>query len=328
VLRFALVLFLVALALVPGSSAAVRVDATSCSVDFRARNANLDCALAIPGGAVTLAGSLVISADVRGDERAAFTYDGLGRLLAADVGGAQTSYRYGDDGRLTAASGPGGLVSYAYDSLGRLVAAGDARLACGDLGLTRAVGADGSTVDYSYDSAGNLITADAGTSSARFAYDAHGRLTGAAVDGSTTAYRYSGSLPVLRVTDGETTQYTYDGQRRLVRSSGGDTVSYSYDTDGSLRAVADSAGVTRFTYDRGGRLLGIAEPDGVATAFAYNEAGFLSLVVPGTGAEVIVDFEEGTPGQPLIFDAVYTDSRGRSFSLSPRGRLATCSTCP
>ena len=125
-------------------------------------------------------------------------------------------------------------------------------------------------------------------------------------------------------------QHTYDGQRRLVRSasSTGDTVAYSYDTDGSLLAVADATGVTRFTYERGGRVVGITEPDGVATAFAYNDVGLLSLVAPGSGDDVVVDFEEGTPNQPLIIGAVYTDSRGRSFSLSPRGRLATCSTCP
>lgn len=92
--------------------------------------------------------------------------------------------------------------------------------------------------------------------------------------------------------------------------------------------MADATGVTRFTYERGGRVVGITEPDGVATAFAYNDVGLLSLVAPGSGDDVVVDFEEGTPNQPLIIGAVYTDSRGRSFSLSPRGRLATCSTCP
>jgi hypothetical protein len=109
--RLALVPCLLALVFVPGTSAALRVDATSCSVDFRARNANLDCAVSMPGGTVTLAGLPVISAEIRGGERAAFTYDGLGRLVAADVGGTRTSYAYGDDGRLADASGPSGLVA-------------------------------------------------------------------------------------------------------------------------------------------------------------------------------------------------------------------------
>jgi YD repeat-containing protein len=73
--------------------------------------------------------------------------------------------------------------------------------------MSRAVGVGGNTVDYSYDSAGNLVTADAGTSSARLAYDTHGRLTRAGVDGSTTEYQYGGGQPVLRVADGMTTQY-------------------------------------------------------------------------------------------------------------------------
>ncbi len=100
-----LVGFVFVLVVVPGSTAALRVDATACSVDFQARNANLDCALTVPGGTLTLAGSPAITADVRGGERAAFSYDSLGRPVAADVGGARTSYTYGDDGRLAAASG-------------------------------------------------------------------------------------------------------------------------------------------------------------------------------------------------------------------------------
>jgi len=313
------------LTFVPGSAAAARVDATSCSVDFRARNANLDCALTIPGGTLTLAGSFAITADARGGDRTAFSYDSLGRLVAA--GG--TSYTYGDDGRLAAASGPDGLVTYSYDSLGQVVGAGDARFVYGDLGLSRAVEGDGSTVDYTHDSAGNVVTADAGTSTGRFAYDAHGLVTRADVDGSTTEYRYDDAgQPVLRVADGQTTQYTYNGRRRLVRSVGGETVAYSYDASGSLLAVADTAGVTRFTYDRGGRLTAITEPDGALTSFVYNSAGLLSLVLPGVGDDVLVDFLEGDPDQPIVTGAVYTNDRGERFTLNLRGRLSTCSTCP
>ena len=201
------------------------------------------------------------------------------------------------------------------------MAAGDARFAYGDFGLTHAVGGDGSTVDYTYDSAGNLVTVN----SARFAYDAHGRVTRAEVDGSTTEYQYGDGQPILRVTDGQTTQYTYDGRRRLVRSG---TVAYSYDTDGSLLAVSDAGGITRFTYDRSGRLTAIIEPDGVATAFAYNAAGLLSQVVPDVGDEVLVDFQQGTPGTPYVIGALYTGDRGDTFSLNLRGRLSTCGTCP
>jgi YD repeat-containing protein len=325
------VLVPLALALVfaAGGAAALQVDGTTCSVDFRARNANLDCALAIPGGTLTLAGLPAITVDVRGGERAAFTYDSLGRPVGADVGTERTSYLYGDDGRLLAASGPGGTIDYTYDSLGRLVGAGDASFLYGDLGLVRAVEPEGSSVEYSYDSAGNLVTADAGTSTAQFVYDAHGRVTGADVDGSTTTYQYDrAGEPVSRATGGETTQYSYDGRRRLVRSAGGDTVAYSYDNDGSLLAAADSAGVTQFTYDRGGRLVAITEPDGTGAAFAYNSAGLLSLVVPRIGAEVVIAFQEGNPDTPLVVGALYTSDRGETFALNLRGRISTCSTCP
>jgi YD repeat-containing protein len=319
-----------ALVVVQGSAAAFRVDATTCSIEFRARNANLDCALMIPGGTLTLGGSLAITADVRGGVSAAFAYDSLGRPVAVDIGGNRTSYLYGDDGRLLAASDAGGTVGYTYDSLGRLLAAGDARFAYDDLGLRRAVEADSSAVDFTYDASGNLVTANAGTSTARFGYDAHSRLLRVDVDGSTTEYQYDRGQPILRSAEGQTTYYSYDRQRRLVRSAttGGDTVAYSYHSTGALLAVSDGAGVTRLTYDHGGRLSSIRDPGGGTTSFAYNGAGLPSLVVPDVGDEVVVSFLEGDPDQPLVIGAVYTNDRGETFTLNLRGRLSTCTNCP
>ena len=89
-----------------------------------------------------------------------------------------------------------------------------------------------------------------------------------------------------------------------------------------------SDGVTRLTYDRGGRLIAIADPAGATTALAYDSSGFLSLVAPAIGQGVVVDFEEGAPGQPMIVGAVYTDTAGRWFSINLRGRVSACTTCP
>jgi YD repeat-containing protein len=105
-------------------------------------------------------------------------------------------------------------------------------------------------------------------------------------------------------------------------------VDYSYDSDGSILAAAALQGITRFTYDRGGRLTAITDPGGATTAFVYDSAGLLSLVAPGFGQDVVVDFVEGSPDQPLIVGALYRDTTGRLFSVSVRGRLRTCTSCP
>jgi YD repeat-containing protein len=122
--RLVLVATVLGLALVSVGGAAVRIDSTDCSLNFHVRNANLDCALAIVGGTLSLDGSPAITVEVRGGQRVAFTYDLLGRVVAADVDGDRTSYAYDDSGRLLALAGANGVTRFAYDSLGRLVAAG------------------------------------------------------------------------------------------------------------------------------------------------------------------------------------------------------------
>jgi YD repeat-containing protein len=115
-----------------GASAAgssLSAGATDCSVDFGARNANLGCTVAIPGGRLGLDGSPALTTIVGGGETARFGYDAVGRVVRSDVGGRSTSYSYDELGRVTAIADPGGEVTYAYDSLGRLVAAGGARFA-------------------------------------------------------------------------------------------------------------------------------------------------------------------------------------------------------
>ena len=139
----ALVLLAVGLALVLSASSAVRIGSTECSVDVRARNANLDWMLAAAGGALSLGGSPTITRGVSGRETAALAYDGAGRLVRAEVGGGVTSYRYDDAGRLSALVDPNGEITmYEYDSLGRVVAAGDSTFAYSDQGLFRAIGGE------------------------------------------------------------------------------------------------------------------------------------------------------------------------------------------
>ena len=117
---------------------------------------------------------------------------------------------------------------------------------------------------------------------------------------------------------------------RLVRSSGprGQVVDYDYDSDGSLLHVSTAGGVTSFGYDRAGRLTAIVGTDGGATEFTYDDAGLLAAVLPAAGDEVLVNFEHADLNEPVTVGLLWSDGDGNSFSVTLRGRLSTCSTCP
>ncbi len=327
----ALVSLAIALLLAPSGGASVRIGSTECSVDFGAASGNLACTLAITGGGLTLAGSPVLTTQIAGTEPAAFRYDVLGELVAADIGGDVTSYTYDEAGRLTTLVDPGGETTrYAYDSLGRAVAAGDWAFSYSDVGLIRAVRADGGVVDYTYDSVGHVLSVSQDGSAVRFAYDTSGRIVRIDTPAGTIEYQYDGGELTRRVKNGQMTEYSYDKKARLVQSAEqrGETITYKYNSDSSLVRVTDGVGVTRFSYDRSGRLTAIAGPSGEVTPFGYDAAGLVSRVIPATGDDVVVDFQAGERNQPIVIGAVYTDAGGHSFSITLRGRLRTCSACP
>ena len=324
----ALVLLTIALAVVPSASSAFQVGSTACAVDVRARSANFDCSTAMPGGALTLGGAPTITTGVAGGETGLFRYDAFGRLVAADVGGQVTSYGYDDAGRLSTLVDPSGETRFAYDPLGRVVAAGGASFAYSDNGLTRATEANGDVVDYTYDSRGNLLSFNQGGSSGRFTYDGHRRVTLVETTAVRTVYDYDGRHLVRRVQNGDVTEYTYDQRGNLVRSVSGQVVDYDYDGDGSLLRLSSAGAVTTFSYDRGGRLTAISGSDGGVTEFAYNDAGLVAAVIPEVGDEVLVTFEHGDLSMPLIIGYLWSEEGGPPVSISPRGRLYTCSACP
>ena len=326
-----LLVLAIALAIVPSAASAVRIGATGCAVDFRANNGNLECALTVPGGQLGLGGSAAITTGVPGGETATIAYDSAGRVLRTDVGGRAISYAYDAEGRLSAFVDPGGeTMAYEYDALGRVVAAGGARFVYSDDGLVGAVLGEGDVVEYRYDSVSNLISFNQGESQGRFTYDAHRRVTGIETTGETIEYEYDGRRLVRRVQNGEQTEYSYDQRGRLVRSAGprGQIVEYEYDRDGSVRRISSLGGVTSFTYGRDGQLTAISGPDGGVTHFAYDDAGLPNTVVPEVGDEVLVVFEHGDVNAPLVIGFLWSDEDGPSVSLTPRGRLLTCSTCP
>ena len=326
-----LALFAIVLAIVPSAASSIRVGATECSVDLRATNGNLECALTVPGGQLSLGGAPTITTGVPGGETATIAYDSAGRVVRTDVGGRATSYTYDSVGRLSAIAGPGGeTTTYEYDSLSRVVAAGEASFLYSDAGLIRAVIGEGDVVECTYDSVSNLISFNQGEGHARLAYDGHRRVTGIDTTAETIEYEYDGRELVRRVEDGVRTEYSYDRRGRLVQSTGpdGDVVDYQYDRDGSLLRASSPGGVTTFSYDRGGLLTAIRGADGGVTHFAYGAAGLPTLVLPDVDDEVLVAFEHGDLNAPVTVGYLWSDEDKPPVSLTTRGRLLTCGSCP
>jgi YD repeat-containing protein len=326
----ALLLFAIALTTVPSAASAIQVGATGCAVELRTTGGNLECALTAPGGQLSLGGAPTITTGVPGGEEATIAYDSLGRVVRTDVAGRTTSYMYDPAGRLSAFVDQGGETTYEYDSVGRVVAAGDSSFVYSEAGLARALLAEGDVVDYTYDSVSNLISFNQGESHGRFTYDAHRRVTGIDTSAGTIEYEYDGRALVRRVADGVRTEYSYDQRGRLVQSAGSDgqVVAYEYDRGGSLLRVSSPAGVTSFGYDRSGRLTAIMGPDRGVTHFAYGDNGLPTSVLPEVGDEVLVSFEHGDLAAPVTVGFLWSDDSSPSVSLTPKGRLLTCSTCP
>jgi RHS repeat-associated protein len=193
-----------------------------------------------------------------------WTYDQNSRLLGEarfDPSGAETaqaSYTYdGVGNRLTQSSG-GQTTTYSYNSLDQLTSTSGAL-----------------SLQLSYDGRGNLITATSGTSSTSYTYDAADRLTGATLPGGTSvSYGYDAAgRQVSQTTGGSTTNSLWDeqsgygdvaletdgtgavqasytlGGSQLLAQTRGSTTSYMLpDGQGSVRALASSAGTLTDTY--------------------------------------------------------------------------------
>lgn len=263
-------------------------------------------------------GNLLSITDARGN-KTRFEYDAEGRrTLTVDAMGNETRYEHNGEGRLIGVVNARGNESrLAYDAKGRLVGVtnpmGETRgieydaaqnvtarydaygkkvlsLVYDQLDRVRsATDIPGRTVKYHYDALGRLTTTmDALNRKTSFNYDDLNRLIGAtdALNGnSSQSFDKDGNRTGLTDPNGNTTQFTHDRSGRLTAEivATGDRVTYTYNARDLVETLTNGRNqVRRFEYDKLGRVVRFADPDG-EVSYTYDENGNVLTVTDAEG---------------------------------------------
>jgi RHS repeat-associated protein len=225
-----------------------------------------------------------------------YAYDARGMLAAASNGVSGARYAYNELGLLKTLTDPNGedwpfdctdmgrlaltadplarTNAYEYDALGRLAGmtfADGQTVVVGYDGVgsvTNRTYADGTEITCEYDALNRLIGTKGTTLALSLAYDAESRVT--ATENSGTAFGA-----------------TFDRAGRLKTATYNNdafAVTYAYNAAGLLTRVEDSltGTILTFSYDADRRLVGIARPNGVNTAYRWDDAGRIVRIRDGS----------------------------------------------
>ncbi|MHB1317864.1 MAG: RHS repeat-associated core domain-containing protein, partial [Anaerolineae bacterium] len=264
------------------------------------------------------AGRVLQLADIRAGRASwvSYVYNASGQVAEMRTSdGGLTTYGYGSVGELKRITGPLGTTEYTYETAGQLapqrvgVRSGPlrTRLSYDRLGQLASIhqvqqgqreGVD-RTTRYTYDAVGNVLSIETPEGMRTYAYDELDRLvayTGA--DGVKTTYDYDavGNRTALKVGRQVPLEYRYDAAHQLLHA--GDT-EYAYDRNGRLISEAGPDGRRTYTWDYQGRLASVADrapgtlpyPLGSATAseevvatYRYALTGERVQTIRGDGA--------------------------------------------
>jgi RHS repeat-associated protein len=259
-----------------------------------------------------------------------FTYDVMNHLTQItypDSTTARLSYDYRGR-RISATDQDGHTTNYTYDDTDRLISLKDAA---------------GNTTTYVYDTENNLTNIiDPNNRTTTFGHDNLGEITQTTFpsgQSETNTYDAAGNLLTKTDRNGQTTGYAYDQLDRLVQKTNPDTttVNYTYDNDSRVTQVSDPSGTYQYTFDSMGRLTGTStqysflpsrsfnmsfsydaasnrtgftDPEGGASAYAYDALNRVKALTPPSA------FSAGT------FSFTY-DALGRRTGLNRPNSVAT-----
>jgi RHS repeat-associated protein len=232
-----------------------------------------------------------------------FTYDSLGRRLAAtDALGRTMRWTYDARGNVLTVTRPDGQIGTrnTYDAQDNLISTTDAA---------------GGTTAFTYDAARNQTSlTDAKGNTYRFTYDAQRRKTAMIYpDNSQEKWTYDagGNLLTYTTRAGAIKTIAYNAGNQPVSEiwsagSGMHDVTYAYDAAGRLRFADNGQAKLAYDYDQLGRLAA--------------EGTDISALVPGMKLETI-DYQYDKLGRRSAL--TYPDNTKVSYEYDARGRLST-----
>jgi len=219
-----------------------------------------------------------------------FTYDNLDRLTQYSINGIQMANVYYDDfSRVKNIDYPASnikLVSLEYDLLLRVKAA-NWKLSDGTVvheeqtksttGIVltnqRTIGTEILNQSYTYDKAGRLRTANVGTHTMSYGFDALPASCGT----SRNPNAHKNANRSSQTIDGVTTTYCYDNADRLISSSDANYNNPVYDDRGNITQIGSNTKPIKFTYDQANRVVRIEQRDasnnGTITEFKRDAGG-------------------------------------------------------
>ncbi len=174
-----------------------------------------------------------------------YSYDGLNRLIKAEMPSLNQNENYGYDqiGNRTSQTINGQEQTYAYDSVDQLLSAEETIFtydANGNM-ISKTAGED--EYGYSFDAANRLLGVTLnGDEISRYTYDADGVRIKKVENGSGTIYVNSGLQYLLTITDGNPVKHIYAMGGRVAQVMNGQTYYIHNDHLGSTRALTDAQG--------------------------------------------------------------------------------------
>ena len=131
---------------------------------------------------------------------------------------------------------------------------------------------------------------DGGSEAISYTYDALGRRHTMTDETGTTTWAYTASGQVKQVdTPQGTVKYTYDDAgSRIGMTQPQGSISYAYGDAGRLSSLTDwTGGITRTTCNADDQPVSLARPNGVTTAYGYDQAGRLVSLVSKRGGTLV-----------------------------------------
>jgi RHS repeat-associated protein len=266
-------------------------------------------------------GGLRIAAEIQGQRRVSYGYDGVGALATRTFDGSPLpplEFEWDRRNRLVATRRGGALVqTLRYDAKDQCIAREFGRCvervqysAAGTV-IGQTVSRDGAPIverRWSRDARRNVIGIDDRLSGEeRYRYDADHRLVESSSNGTSTEYTYDANGNVAGWTGALARVFEYGPGNQLARAG---SRFFERDANGRVTSIVDGADTTSLRWDALGQLVEVRHPDGAVTRYAYDglgrrvrrEAGGTVTEYVWAGEQLLAELSDGVVTEALTND--------------------------